>query len=445
MYGFSGSAGFSKDFHTIHQAETQEGSNVRLAEDDQVFIIRRGKGMGGRNRPNMEQMAIRCTQDAMNLKNQVSTCDLAGKGAKGLICYCCGASAHTPHSCPLPYTPVALVNNDVPDVSWNDKESAWISQWLDQVQDVEEIAVCEVVDIIGSLSVLHSKTDLAPISSSTMLMYSGDWAFAAGRMWILNWLKLAGVDSLPPMTRSAKVFRLRNHRIYPSEGLLRLNGHVKAQNSDNRGIIAFLAFAIDGVKLNLPFLLSPQLLASMKNQIDFRTDELLLPELVKMPRSVAPGGRISRIWDPHSSSVVTAPSRQIEDFRGVSAEDSKQAEQHPDAFLPCIPLDFPSLLKIHQQLGHASDATIYRVCKLAGESVSGETSPQVIRDYECGRVESNPKAPRIKSYQDMAIGETVFSDAIHPNSLQQDLPAILFSCDVSRFFIALSVFDASFV
>ena len=83
LYGSSSSSGFSKGSHTVRQAGTQEGSEVPLAGDDQVFIIRRGKGKGGRNRPNMEQMAIRRTQDAVNLKNRISAFGSAGEGAKG--------------------------------------------------------------------------------------------------------------------------------------------------------------------------------------------------------------------------------------------------------------------------------------------------------------------------------------------------------------------------
>ena len=52
-------------------------------------------------------MAVRRTQDAMNLKNQILAFDSDGKGSsKGIFCYRCGKPDHTLRNCPLPYTPV---------------------------------------------------------------------------------------------------------------------------------------------------------------------------------------------------------------------------------------------------------------------------------------------------------------------------------------------------
>ena len=300
LYGSPVSAGFSKGSHSIPQAETQDNAEASLAEEDQVFITRRGKGKGGRSRPYMVQMAIRRTQDAMNLKNQILTYS-PSRGKDGLVEKPMFADSTNPEvmndSLEVDHPAASQdpgrregtnsedvpVNNDVPDVSWGDQESAWISQCLDQVQDVDEIAACEVADIGDSLSVLHAKTDLMPLSSPIMLIVSGASDSVAGRLWILNWLKRAGIDSLPSMTPSLEVFSFGNQRTYPSEGLLHLNDHVKALSSDNREIIVYLTLAFDVVDLNLPFLLSLQTLASMKSQIDFRTYELLLPEHVKIP------------------------------------------------------------------------------------------------------------------------------------------------------------------
>ena len=80
MYAASSSANSGKGIHSAHQSDIPDPSETVLQEDDQFFVIRRGKGKGGRNRPNMEQMAIRRTQDAMNLKNQILAFDSAGKG-----------------------------------------------------------------------------------------------------------------------------------------------------------------------------------------------------------------------------------------------------------------------------------------------------------------------------------------------------------------------------
>ena len=307
------------------------------------------------------------------------------------------------------------VSNEVPDVLWNDQQSAWISHWIDQVQDVEEIAVCEVFDTGSSLSVLHNKTALMPLSSPIMLIDSGASASSAGRLWILKWLKLAGVDSLPPHDSQLESFPFWKSAHLPFGRIASPQWSREGSQFRQPRNCSLLTFAIDIANTNLPFLLSRHALASMKSRVDFRTNELLLLELVKIPLSVNPGGHISRIWNPlPSSSVVTEPSRQNEDAHVFSAEDSKHTKHPPGAFLLCISLDSPSLLKTRKQLGHASAATISWVCKRDGKS--DETSPQVFRDCEDGRAESNPQAPRINRYQSMAIGETVFLVAISPNS-----------------------------
>ena len=126
-----------------------------------------------------------------------------------MVWYRCGKSDRTLRNCPLPYTPVlayapsrgkdgmvqktlvsaaqesdgcvdfietdqsattpevtsAGMENDanapltaeVSENSRNVQESAWISQWIDQVQDVEEIAAREVVHLGLPLSVLRTK------------------------------------------------------------------------------------------------------------------------------------------------------------------------------------------------------------------------------------------------------------------------------------------------
>ena len=55
----------------------------------------------------MEQMAVRRTQDAMNLKNPILAFDSDGKGSsRGIRCYRCGKPDHNLRNCPSPYTPV---------------------------------------------------------------------------------------------------------------------------------------------------------------------------------------------------------------------------------------------------------------------------------------------------------------------------------------------------
>ena len=337
LYGSSNAPSNVKGSHVVHQSDSQDKNETFLSDDDQIFAIRRGKGKGGRNRPNMEQMAIRRTQDAMNLKNQIFAMDSAGKGgaSKGVICYRCGATDHTLRNCPLPYTPVLayapsrgkdgklrstmladtlgdpinsedkidipseltpenvtdetnpmVVSQDVGVLAEDccyDPESAWVSQWLDQVHDVEEIAVCEVVDSQTSLSVLHTKTDLMSLSTPQLLIDSGASASVAGREWIKQWLLLAGITTFPVLQPSDKVFRFGNMCTYASAGIVHLNGRVISLSPDGKQIPIYLSFAIDIVELDLPFLLPRQALSSMESQIDFSSNELVIPHLGDCP------------------------------------------------------------------------------------------------------------------------------------------------------------------
>ena len=102
----------------------------------------------------------------------------------------------------------------------------------------------------------------------------------------------------------------------------------------------------------------------------------------------------------------------------------------------CIFLEAASLLKIHKKLGHASAATISRVCIRAGKSISEELMLQTTRDCVFGRTESAPQVPRINRYQGTFMRDTVFSDVISPDSHRHGKPAILFVCAFSRFCIA---------
>ena len=125
----------------------------------------------------------------------------------------------------------AHLTEGLPENARGGQESAWISHWLDQVRDIEEIAVCEVVDFGASLSALRSKTDLAHPSPPKMLIDSGDIASVAGRAWICKWLQLAVISSFPTVSPISKVFRFGNQCAYPSSGLIRANGRGSARTS----------------------------------------------------------------------------------------------------------------------------------------------------------------------------------------------------------------------
>ena len=108
MYNTSIPVNQGKSSHVLHSEAMIDAPGTVLNDDDQVFIIRRGKGKGGRNRPNLEQTAIRRTQDAMNLKNRILAMGEAQHSTqdKGIRCYRCGKTDRTLRNCPLPYTPV---------------------------------------------------------------------------------------------------------------------------------------------------------------------------------------------------------------------------------------------------------------------------------------------------------------------------------------------------
>ena len=475
LYGSSSTAGNVKGANLVQSADVVDQVDAVLNEDDQIFVIRRGKGKGGRNRPNLEQTAIRRTQDSMNLKNQIFAMDGAGRpgASKPMICYRCGKSDHTLRNCPLPYTPVLayapirdkdgpvrktmmaeshlddstgevitdyqpetpveaplgdqtsvvppVTNEDCPEQQWGNNESAWISQWLEQVQDIEEIAVCEMVDLRPSLSVLHAKTDFKSLSSPQVLIDSGASASVSGRGWINRWLLMAGIHTFPPLRPSNKIFRFGNQCSYPSEGVLQLNGRVQALSDSGEKIWLYLTFSIDIINLELPFLLSRQALSSLKSQIDFCSNELVIPSKGKIPLTITRSGHISCQWMPHASSVIVGGevSKTLCTLFPVNEDD--------------LSLDSNALLKVHKQLGHASAATISRICKHAGKTISEKDLLQVVRDCGCGRTEAPPQIPRINRYQCTEIGETVFADIIYPDSHRQNMPAILFVCAFSRF------------
>ena len=234
------------------------------------------------------------------------------------------------------------------------------------------------------------------LSIPQLLIDSGASASVCGRSWVRKWLSLAGIKTFPKMSKSSKSFRFGNQCTYPSEGVVYLNGRVDAFTADNRAISIYLSFSIDIINLDLPFLLSRQALASLQSRIDFVTNEILLPKKVRIPLTITPGGHISCRWFPHSRSVVLDTSEKNEAFHVNAVSE------------PSMDIDAPSLLKIHKQLGHASAATISRVCRRAGETFSEASLLQTICDCGCGRIESAPQVPRVNRYQSTVVGEAVF-------------------------------------
>ena len=93
----------------VFQSETSGGNQaIDLGDQDQLLLVRRG-GKPSRNRPGMEQQAIRSTQESMNMPNKIMTADtnFGKSGSKGEgKCFRCGKRDHILRNCPLPFTPV---------------------------------------------------------------------------------------------------------------------------------------------------------------------------------------------------------------------------------------------------------------------------------------------------------------------------------------------------
>ena len=86
----------------------KEARKVLAASSDSVLVTKKGK----RNRPGLEDQALRRTNSSMNVKNSVLTVEiqpseeiLAMERAQG-VCYRCGSKDHFLKSCPKPFTTV---------------------------------------------------------------------------------------------------------------------------------------------------------------------------------------------------------------------------------------------------------------------------------------------------------------------------------------------------
>lgn len=69
MYSSASSPG--EGYRSVLYSNDVGDGGAALQEAYQVFPSRRNNGKGGRIRPNIEQMAVRRTQDAMNIKNHI--------------------------------------------------------------------------------------------------------------------------------------------------------------------------------------------------------------------------------------------------------------------------------------------------------------------------------------------------------------------------------------
>ena len=141
------------------------------------------------------------------------------------------------------------------EVDAQNQESAWISQWLDQVRDIEEIAVCEVIPYDSSRDVLHANADPMTLSRPRVLIDSGASSSVVGRPWVTRWVNLAGISQFPVCTPSNRVFRFGNKMSYGSCGMVLLSGKVSAVKN-GRPYSAELTFSMDVIELDVPFLLS---------------------------------------------------------------------------------------------------------------------------------------------------------------------------------------------
>ena len=154
-----------------------------------------------------------------------------------------------------------------------DRESAWITQWLDQVQDVGEIAVCEVTSSALSLSAMRSNADPMTLSPPKVLIDGGESSSVSGRSWVAKWLKLDGISHFPVCTPCSRLFRFGSKISYQSRGTILLSGKVSAV-SNGIPSTADLTFALDVIEIDDPFLLSRKALAALKGKIDFCANTL---------------------------------------------------------------------------------------------------------------------------------------------------------------------------
>ena len=466
----------------VFQSETSGGNlSIDLGEQDQLLLVRRG-GKPSRNRPGMEQQAIRRTQESMNMPNKTMTADsgteknaVKGEGK----CFRCGKRDHILRNCPLPFTPVlafapnrskasppnrtfttetseelstektmesgshltdstSMVEENIEQGQWISEEpqggeETWISEWLDTVDDIQEIAVCDSYSMELENYVdwtLHSQTTTTFSDLPYLLIDSGASSSVAGKSWLQKWLSFGGIDVFPALTPSSKVFRFGNGLAFASCGSIAISGRVLARNSANVPQEKFLAFEIDVITLNLPFLVSRKSLTTLQCQLDFSENCLSFKNGWKISTSVTSSGHVSFDWFPHKHSVdfinAKLPLQPVTVFVADSP-DSAENERRARKEL---------YVKLHRHLGHVPSSTVIRICKNAGKTVVASEVMQAVRDCNCGRAESHPQNPVISQYRGCSPGEIVFSDIIYPMAHQQDKPAILFVDSFSRFCVA---------
>ena len=459
----------------------QSGSGRTSEEEYETLIVKRAKPKK-KNKPGMESFAIRKTQVQTNMDNGTLYAPKTTKPAqKGIICYRCGKTDHTLRQCPMPFQPklafaparipekktfvainaagseenVSTDNADHIDTSANSEpvesteaeklfeqvhitteqeEQDWIASWLERS---DQIMVCDEENTEVFLSELETTTSKVPTLS--FIIDSGASSTVCGLKWLNKTADTYGFAVPKTFNLSNKAFRFGNNEKHVSIGSVILSGTVIGTNKMKEKVTEKLSILMDIIVLDVPLLLSKATLKSMHATLDFDTDCMWINHLIQVPLINTPGGHILFDWNPThcdtNDSKVDKVHVALNTPQSSATMDEDAMEEQNRTTKEKLTISAEQIMKAHVHLGHAEPATLLRIFKLAGKSVTILELEKAIAACKCDRIGGYPQNPVVSKYVPEMSGQCIFMDIFYPDS-SASFPALLIVCSFSKYVCA---------
>ena len=271
-----------------------------------------------------------------------------------------------------------------------------------------------------------ASNEKSKVIQNATILDSGASKTVTGLSWVKHWLGLNQIDSPPELVPSRRRFKFGSQRTFDSLGTIILTGFPPESFPQNDGQPELLSIKMDVIDLDIPCLVSRETLFSFSATIDFSKLAMTMMEgKLTVPLRVTSGGHITFQWIHKQETSNTARTKGL--LHCIYPTENA-AELH---------LSEQEARKLHIQFGHASVASLQRICRLAHYSVSEALLQRIVQNCSCLRSTGPDERPVVNRRVSTFPGQTVVTDTFFPELTDsQRRPAVIFVCDFSKFAVA---------
>ena len=455
-------------FEDIH---VQYGDSDEQYFEEESSLVAQAKRI---NRPGYEAAAVKGAQRQMNFPNSN---DKGGKKAfskpYGAFtgCFQCGSKNHFSRDCNLPSTKFSspfkakafsdkgakpssslsskgknskglFLTNEAEEPTTVLAEEPWTMEEYDEANiDHSILATSESTTMPAELT-KEEEAMMAqwwseeatwlmspdPITDQTIckelpeaLIDSGATSSVAGVQWLSLWSSWKQCDWDKCIIPSMKKFRFGDGASYESLGSLVINARI--QTIDSNWVPFVLRF--DLVNCRIPLLISRRSLVSMSAIIDFSSSQIQINSAAIQAKVSSSGHLLLTLHPVHPAIVRSSQSNVI-----FAAEEEICAQQEDSEDMR---LSESEILRVHNQLGHASFSALKKLFRLSKRTVSEQTILNALKSCTCRRIDENVQHPILTKYVPDFPGHTLFVDLCFPVNRDRAYPCLLMVDALTRF------------